>query len=164
MFCRKYLEKVTGKLKFKKELPILLTSWKMRDNSSEAGIFSRYCNLRKVIVKTLCQNCKLGNIELFRILIYYVEHSHWYCDGVPFCHSLQVAMIYPRIVIFSTNQFWPYFVLHEEGPYHTETSPLFCSANQWTGFYLIGTFVMKELKAAAPAPLKLPETEWESFL
>ena len=27
-----------------------------------------------------------------------------------------------------------------------ETSPLICSANQWTGFYMIGTSVMKELK------------------
>ena len=27
-----------------------------------------------------------------------------------------------------------------------ETSPLICRANQWNGFYTIGTFVMKELK------------------
>ena len=33
------------------------------------------------------------------------------------------------------------------GPYHIETSPVICSANQWTGFYMIGTSVMKELKA-----------------
>ena len=26
-----------------------------------------------------------------------------------------------------------------------ETSPMICRANQWTGFYIIGTFVMKEL-------------------
>ena len=31
------------------------------------------------------------------------------------------------------------------GPYHVETSPLICSANQWTGFYMIGTFFIKEL-------------------
>ena len=29
-----------------------------------------------------------------------------------------------------------------------ETSPLNCRANQWTGFYMTGSFVMKELKAA----------------
>ena len=28
---------------------------------------------------------------------------------------------------------------------HIEISPLICSANQWTAFYMIGTFVMKEL-------------------
>ena len=27
-----------------------------------------------------------------------------------------------------------------------ETSPLICSSNQWTGFYMIGPSVMKELK------------------
>ena len=30
-------------------------------------------------------------------------------------------------------------------PYHIQNSPLICSANQWTGFYLIGTSVMEEL-------------------
>ena len=35
---------------------------------------------------------------------------------------------------------------HDGGPYHIETNPLICSANQWTGFYMIGTSVMKELK------------------
>ena len=25
---------------------------------------------------------------------------------------------------------------HDGGPYHIETSPLICSANQWTGFYI----------------------------
>ena len=31
------------------------------------------------------------------------------------------------------------------GRYHTETSPLICSAYQWTGFYMITASVMKEL-------------------
>ena len=30
------------------------------------------------------------------------------------------------------------------GSYHIETSPLICSPNQWTGFYMIGFSVMKE--------------------
>ena len=29
--------------------------------------------------------------------------------------------------------------------YHIETSPLICSANQWTGFYMISASVMKGL-------------------
>ena len=33
-----------------------------------------------------------------------------------------------------------------EGCYHIENSPLICSANQWTGFYLITVSVMKGLK------------------
>ena len=36
-------------------------------------------------------------------------------------------------------------LFHDGGPYHIETSPLICSANQWTGFYMTVTFVMKEL-------------------
>ena len=38
------------------------------------------------------------------------------------------------------------YLFHDLVPYHIETSPLICSANQWIGFYMIGTFVMKELK------------------
>ena len=36
--------------------------------------------------------------------------------------------------------------LHDGGRYDIETSPLICRANQWTGFYMITAFVMKELK------------------
>ena len=35
--------------------------------------------------------------------------------------------------------------LHDGGRYHIETSPLICSANQWTGFYMITASVMKGL-------------------
>ena len=34
---------------------------------------------------------------------------------------------------------------HDRGSYHIESSPLICSESQWTGFYMIGTFFMKEL-------------------
>ena len=41
---------------------------------------------------------------------------------------------------------WRSIIFHYGGPNHIETSPLVCRANQWTCFYMIGTFVMKELK------------------
>ena len=41
------------------------------------------------------------------------------------------------------NLFFQLF--HDGGCYHIETSPLICKANQWTGFYMIGSSVMKEL-------------------
>ena len=37
---------------------------------------------------------------------------------------------------------------HDGGRYHIETSPLICSANQWTGFYMITVSVKKELNSA----------------
>ena len=33
---------------------------------------------------------------------------------------------------------------------YIETSPLICSANQWTGSYIIGTSVMEELIKFSP--------------
>ena len=38
-----------------------------------------------------------------------------------------------------------YYLFHDGGSYHIETSPLNCIANQWTGFYMVGTSVMKKL-------------------
>ena len=35
---------------------------------------------------------------------------------------------------------------HDVDLYHAETSPLICCTNQWTGSYIIGTNVVKELK------------------
>ena len=40
--------------------------------------------------------------------------------------------------------------LHDGGPYHVETSPMICRANQWTGFYVIGTSVVKGLMSNPP--------------
>ena len=36
-------------------------------------------------------------------------------------------------------------LFHDGGPCHVETCLLICSANQWTGFYMIGTSITKEL-------------------
>ena len=45
-----------------------------------------------------------------------------------------------------TLQFLELF--HDGGRFHIETSPLICSANQWTGFYMITASIMKELNKA----------------
>ena len=45
-----------------------------------------------------------------------------------------------KVIIFAFLK-----LFHDEGSYHIETSPLICSANQWTGFYMIWTSVIKEL-------------------
>ena len=37
-------------------------------------------------------------------------------------------------------------LFHDGDPYHIETSPLVCFPNQWTGLYMVGTSVIKELK------------------
>ena len=39
-------------------------------------------------------------------------------------------------------------LFHDGGSYHIETSRLICSANQWTGFYTIGTSVINELNVS----------------
>ena len=41
----------------------------------------------------------------------------------------------------------PSTLFYEGSPYHTETIPLNCCANQCTGFCMIGNSVMKELNS-----------------
>ena len=44
------------------------------------------------------------------------------------------------------GKLWPEMGLqlfHDGGPHHIETNPLICSANQWTGFCMIGTSTIK---------------------
>ena len=36
-------------------------------------------------------------------------------------------------------------LFYDGGRYHIATSPLICTANHWTGFYMIMASVMKEL-------------------
>ena len=43
-------------------------------------------------------------------------------------------------------------LFHDGGPYHIETSPLICRANQWTGFFMIGTSAMEEFKSLSTSP------------
>ena len=55
-------------------------------------------------------------------------------------------MIYYRASYDSETDSFSAKLFHDKGPYHIETSPVICCATQWTGFYMIGTSVMKELK------------------
>ena len=47
----------------------------------------------------------------------------------------------------SSAKYDQYQLFHDGVPYHIETSPLIYSVNQWTGFYIIRTSVMKELSS-----------------
>ena len=56
-----------------------------------------------------------------------------YFEGTAF-HDLGVKIVFLELT------------LSRRRSYQVETNPLICSANQWTGFYMIGTSVMKELE------------------
>ena len=54
---------------------------------------------------------------------------------------------FPRNVKVKTHGFLEcgqsFELCYDGGSYHIETSPLVCSANQWTCFYIIETTIMK---------------------
>ena len=54
--------------------------------------------------------------------------------------------VYPTISTFALlTQIQKYTLFHDGGPYNIETSLLVSKANQWTGFYMTATSVIKEL-------------------
>ena len=53
------------------------------------------------------------------------------------------AFVYKKLLKLPAIELFNSFMT--DVPYHIETSPLICRANQWTGFYMIKVFVMKEL-------------------
>ena len=48
---------------------------------------------------------------------------------------------YPQAQLYNNSS-----LFHDRVPYLIETSPLICSANQWTDFYMVGNSVIIELK------------------
>ena len=71
----------------------------------------------------------------------------------PSLHFLNEDLLFKIIFRILTNIYERAFsgnssFFHDGSPYRTETSPLICSGNQRTGFYMIGTSLMKELKAS----------------
>ena len=66
-----------------------------------------------------------------------------------YCSTMNVLIIYTELVVLfctSTDLNSDFLTLSwEGGPYHTESSPSICTANQWAGFYMIGTSAMKKL-------------------
>ena len=65
--------------------------------------------------------------------------------------DLGLFMLHLRVICFSSsfsfvsNQIIS-LTFHDGARYHIETNPLICSANHWTGFYMITASVMKGLK------------------
>ena len=51
--------------------------------------------------------------------------------------------MYPLVMVAGSTESQPF---HDRYPCYIEISPLICSVNQWTGFYMIETSVMTELK------------------
>ena len=80
-------------------------------------------------------------------------------NGFRFCSNLKTKITYKKIIksrincfkmevpiIYKSLYMMPIWLLVSDLlRYHIETSPLICSENQWTGFYMIVTSVMKVL-------------------
>ena len=59
-------------------------------------------------------------------------------------HRYQLFCLNQEIYLIEYMQVAKHWLFHDGGSCPIETSPLICSANQWTGFCMIGTSVMKD--------------------
>ena len=72
--------------------------------------------------------------------------STWLIPVKTLFFAIKIGFTYLTVLKFLSKKDWRVF--HDGGDCHVETSPLICSANHWTGFYMIGTSVTKELSIA----------------
>ena len=87
----------------------------------------RTCSSIADVIQTLYRNTFLN------ILLYDWFMRPW-CSCFPSCEIQNLHF---------TGQF--NYISHVGGPYHIESSPLICTASQWSVFYMIRTSVTKEL-------------------
>ena len=72
-------------------------------------------------------------------------------DGVKFLSDFFFLFVLLQMVLIHLGSFnWLhslFYLFHDGGRYHIETSPFISTANQWTDFYMIKISVMKELRS-----------------
>ena len=64
-------------------------------------------------------------------------------------HRYQLFCLNQEIYLIEYMQVAKHWLFHDGGSCPIETSPLICSANQLTGFCIIGTSVMKDSKGSS---------------
>ena len=82
----------------------------------------------------------------FQLLLFEVNFEKWkrkFYEGRLLKDSTKVFFSTLKISFSDFSKFCLPF--HDGGWYHIETCPLICSANQWTGFYMISASVLKGL-------------------
>ena len=85
---------------------------------------------------------------MFKINMKFTRAACWINSNISNRDNSSTFMIflcchYCRLLL--CRNYWRFLLIHDGGPYHIETSPFICPENQWTGFCMIATFIMKEL-------------------
>ena len=126
------------------------------------GLISNQTNFGKFLMKRLCLTLPFYHqliLVWFAVtaqkMKFSIENSISQCDQVFLTNfvSFTDKILHGKLHCWCHRssywlqiEFFNFFkIFHYGGPYHIETSPLICRANQWTGFYMIRTSVMKEL-------------------
>ena len=106
--------------------------------------FSNFCLLnlhikQVVIILTFVYLCSLNSSSYFSLILLYFDVDGWVTTWCSNCCGTITKKLIQNISAIILEFF------HDGGPYHIETSTLICKTNQWTGFYMIGTSIVKEL-------------------
>ena len=118
-------------------------------NSHESNC-ARVCHLIKVQVKKRpWHKCFPVNFAKILRTPAFIKHLRWLLlkmlSAFLFYFISSICLTFTN---FESKESWQnniIYLLNDGGSCLTETSPFICSANQWTGFYVIGITVMKEL-------------------
>ena len=99
-------------------------------------IFSSYFNSFMTEVSIVQKPVHWCALKINGLVLYYKDLRH---ERVK--HYIPKSVVLCRMFFYSYNL----TLTWRRCLSHIETSPLICSANQWTGFYMIWTSVVKEL-------------------
>ena len=109
------------------------------------------CATRLRYAPTLYKLSKIfSKISLTKICMDYLNFLFLCLDSRPtsstdfrYLEGETLIVIFPSLLTLLTSN----CKLFITGSYYIETSPLICSLNQWTGFFMLGTSVVKEVKS-----------------
>ena len=90
--------------------------------------------------------------HIFRLFSHFQHFSQHLFHAMFFCHKGKSIYALPQrevslLIMIKKILFYIFkkLTLSWRSHYHTETSPLICRANQWTGLYMITNSVIKKL-------------------
>ena len=134
-----------------KELKSLLCQY-LRTKETDFYLLPAYsidtCN--KEVDKLYKLSKIFSKISLTKICMDYLNFLFLCLDSRPtsstdfrYLEGETLIVIFPSLLTLLTSN----CKLFITGSYYIETSPLICSLNQWTGFFMLGTSVVKEVKS-----------------
>ena len=108
-----------------------------------------------ILVKLQAPACNFTKIKTPPWVFFTFFKWYKWCQ-IAQCTTNIHELWHQALIVMKIKRFWKNsYLFHDGDRYHVESSPLICSAYQWTAFYMITASVMKELSLLISCTLHL---------